>query len=440
MGHDNEAEVIRNHIIRLGTHAEKDYLTLARAWYDEVMLNANLVEATAAASAVFLQQLDGFRKPYTIDPMTYVFALNQSVISTETKSGAMRLKRTFESLREKYRISTIPGTGPLTPGRFDTAGRQRFCEAVVGYQADRIAGALEESAEFLALSGGSVSLPPTRILAPYFELSGELAWLDTNIELLRLTERMYPDKAWGVVCLDGLALDNPGLVDTVATAYRGATCNGYMLWLTGFDEPTVTESQVRGLRRLIDILAGSARDRPVINMYGGYFSCLLRFDGLTGISHGVGYGERRALVPAVGGGLPPAKYYFRPVHDEIAFSELRPLGARLRTPGEFAAQICNCPICRGLLAQGTTRLMAAYSQTETKPFGIGFREYPTQEVYRLSRFHFLSNRFGEIGEVNSASGLADLLGQLREANAQYQSLLSTDLRYMLRWIGALSAP
>ena len=46
--------MLDTHIVRLGTHAEKDYLLRAYAWFDEVALNANLVEGTAASLGIFI--------------------------------------------------------------------------------------------------------------------------------------------------------------------------------------------------------------------------------------------------------------------------------------------------------------------------------------------------------------------------------------------------
>lgn len=433
--------MIESHIIRLGTHAEKDYLLLARSWYDEVILNANLVEGTSGSTAVFLQQLASYNKPYTIDPYNFVFAFNPDVISSQTKSGETRLKRTFRRLREEYAIPEFHDTSErLTPQVFSPqTAIEKFSTAVTEYQLSRISKAISDSAAFLDLDEDDGTLQPCRVLAPYFDVSGELAWLDVNLRLLEFSQTLNPGKTWGVVCLDGLVLDNPVIVERVAQDYRNVDCSGYMIWVTDIHGPTVTESQIVGLRSLVRTLAGPGQDRPVINMYAGYFPSLLYQDGLTGISHGLGYGERRSLIPAVGGGMPPARYYLKPIHEGISIAEFRRLvDSGIQSPQEFQAIICNCTICRNFLGNSVSALTSAFSKTDRKPFGNSFRDYPTQEVYKLARFHFLSNRHDEIQNVNNAPDLNTLLDELDRAYTEFQSILDSDLGYLKRWKNALS--
>lgn len=433
--------MIKSHIIKLGTHAEKDYLLLARPWYDEVMLNSNLVEGTSGSTALFLRQLADYNKPYTIDPYNFVFAFNPDVISSQRKSGETRLKRTFSSLREEYRIPEFHNTSErLTPDVFAAqTAIETFSTAVTEYQLSRISKAIADSAAFLDPDEDDVTLQPCRVLAPYFDLSGEQEWLDVNLRLLEFSQNLNPDKTWGVVCLDGLVLDNEQIVDMVARDYRGVNCSGYMIWVTDIYGPTMTVGQIRGLSQLVSTLAGPDRDRPVINMYAGYFPTLLHLEGLTGISHGLGYGERRSLIPAVGGGMPPARYYLKPIHEGISMAEFRRLVEMgMQSAQEFRNLICNCTICQNLLEGGLSNLTTAFGKTDRKPFGNSFRDYPTQEVYKLARFHFLSNRHNEIQNVNNATGLGGLLGELKDAFTRFQPLLDSDLGYLNRWRDALS--
>ena len=432
--------MINTHIIRLGTHTEKDYLLLARSWYDEVILNANLVEGTGAATAVFLQRLASMNKAYTIDPYNFVFAFDPQVISSQSRTGEIRLKRTFRRLREQYLVSEITRDDRLSTTSFNGGAINLFSAAVAEYQSSRIARAIADSAEFLDLEGEEIDLRPRRILAPYFELSGELEWLDVNLRLLEASRSLGLGDTWGVVCIDGLTLDNDEVVDEVAQAYAGALCDGYMVWPTDFYGPTVTLGQIRGLRNLVRTLAGTELGRPVIHMYGGYFSALLHEEGMTGIAHGLGDGERRSLIPAVGGGMPPARYYLRPIHEGISMSDLRQL---LRT-GSFPSTdifrniVCMCSICSHLLQGGVDNLSTSFSRTDRKPFGNSYRDYPTQDVYKMSRFHFLSNRHTEIEEINKAGSRDALLEQLEESYAFFQPKLSADLAYLRRWRRALA--
>ena len=119
--------------------------------------------------------------------------------------------------------------------------------------------------------------------------------------------------------------------------------------------------------------------------------------------------------------------------------ELRGLvrASGIGTSQDFGNAICMCTICSYLLKNGVNGLTSAFGKTNRKPFGNSFRDYPTQEVYKLSRFHFLSNRHAEIQEVNKAGKLGSLLDQLKDSYSRFQPRLSSDLSYLIRWSDAL---
>ena len=75
------------HAIRLGTHAEKDYLVRGSQWFSEVVINANLLEATSGASGIFLISLE---KPYSIDPVTYSFGQDPHYLMNTTRGEVKR--------------------------------------------------------------------------------------------------------------------------------------------------------------------------------------------------------------------------------------------------------------------------------------------------------------------------------------------------------------
>jgi hypothetical protein len=211
-----------------------------------------------------------------------------------------------------------------------------------------------------------------------------------------------------------------------------------MIWVTDFDESLVAVGQIQGLRSLVRQLSGSALDRPVVNMYGGYFSSLFYGDGLTGVSHGMGYGERRSLTPAAGGGLPPARYYLKPIHSSVSMSELRAVGSAIPDVDGFRERVCSCPICRELLKAGSDGLVSQFLEIERKPFGNSYRDYSTQEVYRLSRYHFLYNRNAEIREINNSASLGQMTSQLSDAYSEYVGILDKSPSHLERWLRALS--
>lgn len=432
--------MLDTHIVRLGTHAEKDYLVRAYAWFDEVALNANLVEATASSLGMFLNELRGKGKGYFIDPVTYAYALAPDFLMRESgrQTSRTNLKRTFRGLAERYGtvIDQYAGRIPLQPSHLasDTA-QDELCRCVLDYQRDRLNEALSVSVDFLMMETEIEPLVPTRLVIPYFHISGDLEWLPINIAL---ASRSYCIElgAWVVVCLDSLLLDSISSIDRIVSEYRSLQTPGYLVWATDFEEERATEGQIRGLQRLIQELSQDST-KQVINLFGGYFSCLLAESGLTGVAHGLGYGERRDIIPVLGGGLPPARYYLPAIHQQIRIHQFAAIASGL-DENSFPQVVCNCVICRGLLQQGLNYLLQQYTATETKIVNGRYRQAATPQVYRLTRFHYLNNKNLEFQRCRD-SNCDQLLAELDLAYQQFRDQLGTStLMYLRTWRRALT--
>lgn len=431
------------HIVRLGTHAEKEYLLRAYAWFDEVALNANLVEGTASALSVFVTELRDKGKAYFIDPVTYAFALSPDYLrkASVSTTGRQSLKRTFSGLAGRYGpvVERCAGRIRLEPSHLASESDQaEFCDGVLRYQSEKLNEALLASDYFLMMEESAEPLIPSRLLAPYFHLSGDLEWLETNVSLARQALLQQPD-CWVVVCIDSVLLDSKEAVDAIASHYAELRVPGFLVWATDFEEERATEGQISGLKSLIIRLA-SGGTKQVINMFGGYFSLLLSEFGLTGVSHGLGYGERRDIVPVLGGGLPPAKYYLPAIHEHIRIDQLVSIATQPQLDASlFAHNICDCVICTGLLRQGLDFLITQYSATETRIVNGRYREVATPQVYRLTRFHYLSNKNREFHTVE-LTDLETLLGHLDDAYQKFRGELgSSSLTYLITWRRALSS-
>lgn len=432
--------MLSTHIIRLGTHAEKDYLSRAYAWFDEVALNSNLVESTASSLGVFLNELRGKDKGYFIDPVTYAFALSPDYLMRRGTGHISRsnLKRTFAGLAERYGtiINQHAGQASLEPSHLASdAAQDELCQCVLNYERDRLNEAISQSEAFLMTETEIEPLVPTRFIAPYFHLSGDLEWLPINIALANKSCNAEPT-TWVVVCLDSVLLDSVTTIESLVSQYSAIATPGYLLWATDFEEERATEGQIRGLQRLIRGLSQN-ETKQVVNMFGGYFSCLMADCGLTGISHGLGYGERRDIIPVLGGGLPPAKYYLPAIHQQIRIDQFAAIASELDA-SSFPQVVCNCAICRGLLRQGLNYLIQQYTATDTKIVNGRYRQVATSQVYRLTRFHYLSNKHIEF-QMCRDTDCGELLNELDPAYQRFRSLLGTSsLMYLRTWRRALA--
>jgi len=431
--------MLNTHIVRLGTHAEKDYLTRAYGWYDEVALNANLVEGTAASLGVFLSELRDRGKGYSIDPVTYAFALSPEYLMRGNAEQTSRnnLKRTFTGLAKCYGtvVNQCAGRIPLEPSHLSSAAAQdELCQCVLNYERDRLNEAITQSVDFLLEDTEVESLVPTRYIAPYFHLSGDLEWLPINIALANRACNIE-STTWVVICIDSLLLDSES-IDNIVSEYSSLSTPGYLLWATDFEEERATEGQIRGLQQLIRGLSQN-ETKQVINMFGGYFSCLLADYGLTGVSHGLGYGERRDIIPVLGGGLPPAKFYLRDIHQQIRIDQFAAIASQLNDDS-YPQTVCNCVICSGLLRQGLEYLIRQYTATETKIVNGRYRQAATPQVYRLTRYHYLNNKHLEFQRCRDTD-CNSLLGELNSAYEYFRGQLGTSsLMYLRTWRRALA--
>ena len=414
------------HMIRMGTHSEKDYLLKVRPWYDGIVLNANLVEASSSALAVFLSVL---KKEFMVDPVTYAFALNPNMlvrdnVSADDRGTIRALKRTFRNLAGTYGgpIGRYAGVKPLEPEDFDNDVCENLSEAVVEYQTGRLAEAGKKSDDFLGQPLGDTDLLPSRAIAPYFYIADD-NWLRININILERSCDLGEAKGiplWGMICLDSRHIDDVGFRKKIVASYRDQRCDGFLLWLSDFGERNATRGQIRGLRELVRGLASTGR--PIINAYGGYYSALLAEEGMAGISHGIGYGERRSIEPVVGGGLPPARFYLPALHYQISLADFATLAVS-RGIEEYRAEVCNCVMCAELLKRGIEFLVSQYTQSTPKVTNGRLREFSTPFVYDLTRYHFLHNRYLELRELVEGKPRSELLKNLTQAVEKFRPQL-----------------
>ena len=87
-------------------------------------------------------------------------------------------------------------------------------------------------------------------------------------------------------------------------------------------------------------------------MHGGYLSALLSKRGLTGFSHGVGYGESKDVVPVIGVIVPVVNYHYPPLHIRTGIAEIERALTELEIfdADDFHEKVCDCTVCKGVIA------------------------------------------------------------------------------------------
>ncbi len=426
---------VLRHFVRLGTHAEKDCLFRASQTFDGLILNANLVEATPGACASLIASLG---KRYIIDPVTYAFALPPHHLMSPQSDGAgariLKPKRTFRNLAKRFGhpFEQNLGVRALSPESLTQSDIDAVIESVLAYQLDRLQDEWQGAKDL----GGQEPPRAECLVAPYFPLPYQRKepWLNLNLAIAR---RAGPTRdsvpVYAVVCLDRRFLQGKELKD-MASKYANTAVSGYLLWLGGLTEQSISREELDGYVELVKRL--SSGGRRVFNMYGGYLSAVLRCFGMTGFAHGIGYGERRAIAPPVGGGPPPARFYFRPLHALYpfvnAFSAISDLDAVT-----YYSEVCDCPVCHRVIGDDLKRNIVEYG-TMSEPSGRTARQYPTPRARKLCRLHYLAARHREVQKVISQHP-AELVEEMLQAESRYAHHASLETDHLLIWAEGIRA-
>lgn len=433
-----------HYLLRMGSHAERFYFEWASPLYNVLILNANLVEGTPAACLSLIEKLND--KPYVIDPVSYAFALSVNYIQStkinrRTQEEEVHTKRTFQKLAECYGEPFTNAVGddpkPLTPGNFTNAStRQHAVERVLTYEKDRLMEEQPQSGPF-RLTAGDVR--PKVLIIPYFFIDSTSAWHSTNIDMINDAVALKTGlPTYAVVLIDRAILQDSNTLKSIAQAYCDTKADGYFIWVSDQKEHEVGIQEVKNFIQFVKMLCSDGR--PIYNMYGGYLSALLSAFGMTGFCHGVGYGEHRNVVPVLGGSVPPAKYYFPPLHQTFMFTEAQTILATLSTE-EYYNNICNCPVCRSVIGNNFQSNFQQYGETEFKKLGKWGQEVYIQSAnsVRICRGHYLAARSIEIQQARN-SNPADLVSQLREAEERYRhSSGLPPTGYLHAWSEGISA-
>jgi hypothetical protein len=415
-------------VLRIGSHAEKEYFEKLAKSLDSIMFGGNLLEITPAATSSFLFLLKARRAgrpiPYYLDPMTYCFGpyidpsrgeirLDLDSLKSD-KLVARGSKKRKRSIKDSYQClaSALGSTFEKAVGDGSKCNainitsvegelRDEMCREVLAYQWERVATILSEDE---LLSEFAHEARPAALFAPYFFVSP--SWSESGLNVAadlasRAVRLGYAGPVHTVFCGAAELLDSRDYVERLAVALRSSGVSGVWLWFDGFDEFAASEARLVNFRVLVTALATSVE---VYNLHGGYFSLMLAHDGLTGISHGVGYGERKPVAQVIGAAAPTVRYYLPPIRMRIGIPELQLSlqEAGINSERDFFAKVCDCQICRGVLAKGLEQL-SAFGEMH-KATTSATRESQTPAAAKMCRYHFLLNRLREPSIVATVDG------------------------------------
>lgn len=446
-------------VLRIGSHAEKEYVLKLKSFLDGVIVGANLFEATPGATASLLLKLSG-PSGFYVDPMTYAFGEYVDPVSGRKRSDMdwiksdqlykdeCGVKRTKRDFKRSYRGLADKLGAPLTnalgtnravcPSSF--AGSRvlsAFCQAVVNYQAERLQKELEADDGFGEYAKDVRG--PAAVFAPYFyvEPSAPKEWLQLNAKLMAETVRLGPKvPVHGILCANKGWLDDSSAVDHLAQSLIGTGISGVWLWFSKFYEDRASEASLGQYRRLISMLSDRMEVR---SMHGGYFSLALSKYGLSGISHGVGYGEQKDVVPVIGQSTPTVNYYLPPVARKLSVPTIERAfdGLGVFNPPEFHDKVCGCAVCKGVVATSLDEFSQFGDTHLSCPEAT--RESQTPAAAKRCRYHFLLCRIKERDEIAEAT-VDDVVSRLKNVTETWgkQPSLAGESKHLATWKKVLS--
>jgi hypothetical protein len=401
--------------IKLGSLREKDLLKTARQAYDGILVTASMIESFGSSVPSFVRGLD---KPFIIDPMVYAFA--QPITNLiAAKDG--RIKRSLIEMSVKYGsiVQREIGKRPLNYRDFhNNAGNvEELTKNVLGYQIERLKRPPSFADYYSEFELLLPKVEPEVIIPPYFYFKDtQDPWYGVSLEFAKqaLNVKQQSWKIFPVILMPPQLLEKQQEIEAVVGDYTSDNYNGFFIWVNGFKEEEVSVKQLQGLIKLVVMLASS--QKPVLKLYGGYFSAMLWHADLTGFSFGLGYGSAKNVF-AFGRarGAPNPLYYMPELHRLLSLSKAEDLVRR------YPRLMCNCPTCKTVIGSDP----ANFSRMK--------------DSNRIAQ-HFLNARCREISDLAGAN-LGSITTDLEKSVQKFdQKLLSSvNIDNLRKWHRTLSS-
>jgi hypothetical protein len=425
-------------LIRLGSHAEKEYLVKTADLFSGVIVGANLLEMTPGATVSLAWRFANLNRKFAIDPLTYVFALDQDYISTEkrnknTGTTTKEMKKSFQRLCTAFggpfQRKALKQGESLVPTDFGTPKLiGDLAQCVLNYQLNRMKVICEDDPQLKEFADQAV---PSFVFSPYFYIPGNneahsVEWEKLCLDAIRAFGNLNsPVPKHGVICFARQVLKDRDRLLRILNEVMESRCEACWFWISNFKEEDITTNEMMNLDLLVK--AASTRHFNLYNLHGGFLSALLSKHGLKGFSHSIGYGESKDVFPVSGGALPTVSYHYPPLHVKSSVPDIERAFSSLgiSSAAEFHESICDCTICVGTL-RGNLRNFRKFGELVLK-FG-NTRESQTAESAKRCRFHFLLARKKELELINGST-VNELKSSIDATIAEYEQLpLSIKLR------------
>ena len=399
---------------RLNFLGEENFFEM-RNLIDGIIVPAHLLAYYEIAIPKFLSSLG---LPILIDPMTYVWGIDPQYIS---KDG--ELKKSYQKLIEKLncRVANILGNDRIQKIDEVSSEFKEFVDNILRFQL--LCGDVKETPRRSSLERirryrekvepeEPSRIRPFALVPPYFYFSTTLGQsYQKTVYAARLAEDFNKNtekRIWPCLCMDKSLLADEDQLNKIIEDFKDYS--EIILWINNFDETKAYTHELSGFVKLISKFAEEKTN--VINLYGGYFSLLLNHMGLSRLSCGICYSNRKGVFEEVGGGGLPIRYYEPHLKIKLLADDMFQLC--LDIPELLS---CNCPICLDYSEKYRTIQRREDKEKKLNEFfgvlGKGGKMVKKGIInWEKSRLHFLHARKAEQTFTNKST-LNEIVSDLR---------------------------
>ncbi len=446
---DNSSDL---HLVRYGIHNDAKYLENDfLKTYDIVVINGNMVAHSANAIAKFIS-MKTKNKYYLIDPQTHVLQHDlKHLVSNKTHQLKASVEKLLKYFGEPVYSKIKDQEKPVSFKDFTDEGKKReFVRNVLLFQQEILRQQANEDLEYYKFAGIEDAIQPCVLIAPYFYMEETTwdRWLPLNLEFIEIAKQeakqLIPNRpVFMQVVISKDILVNKDLLSNMQESIKESAADGILLWVDDFDEQKVGLTL---LSRYMELLHNIGRYKPVMNLYGSYFSIALMKArpelNLVGVCHGLEYGESRPVVP-VGGGLPVSKFYYPALHARIRYEDaIRLARSYLKSKELYFRHVCTCKKCCDLMNNTISPEEAFAKFGEGRPITykrsnqIVTFHYPTEEAHDYCVQHYMWNKCMEFKEDIREAG--EIANQLETATREFEEVLgNANINYLLKWAKVL---
>lgn len=316
-----------SHYLSYGA-ADQETVNELREEYEGILVPGTVAAFQKEGTGGFVLALSASTAqiPYVIDPRSPLF-----------QQPLPKPKKSHESL--KHILGLPPNYLPNVESfnaDLVSAIAHNWVKFNVDYQ-DQAGGKFSKYAKRLGEDGLDLKAasPPHIILPPYFVAnSTDDDWWHVSGRIFSATCAAASEIAADKTCVQVVATEQALQLDALCESLQEQ--EELVLWVSDLND---IRSQISDLVAYGSAIRNAkARGQSVFGLYGGFFSVLLASSGLSGMSHGIGYGESRNWVELPQSGPPPKRYYLPSIHRYVG--------------QELAEQIwqvgidrCTCKIC-----------------------------------------------------------------------------------------------